>query len=231
MEVDKVMNWKEHCKGFAIQKSRNDWEGKCLSIVGCMQQIPCKLILDATQIPDGWVPSGTVEWVERALGTVVIPNYFPLFLKSYVTRTIWLTDKWPLKKVFIKPSDRHKRFNGFITTGRYNKKKRSPYVCSEIVSFQNEWRYYVSYGKLIGAYWYLGVDDIPVDAPKLNIDWPENWCGTADFGTLPDGKLELVEAHPPFACGWYGKKHEEYAEFLTLGWKYLKEKGYEEYNV
>ena len=222
------MNWKDYCKGFAIQKTHCNWEGKSLAFVGCLQQIPYRFFYDTEQIPEGWIPSGTVPWVSSIIGEIIIPNYFPNFLHPYVTRRIWTEEKWPLKKVFIKPADRHKRFTGFITSGTYRKSKRGPFWCSEILSFQNEWRYYVAYGKLIGAYWYWGVNDDPIDAPKIDITWPENWCGTADFGTLPNGKIELVESHPPFACGWYGKKHDEYAEFLTLGWKWLKEKRYKE---
>lgn len=216
------MNWKDHCKGFAYQREF-DWESKCLSLVSALNNIPCKKIVEVEKVTEGWVPSGTVQWIESILGKSIKPNYFPEFLKQYVTRKIWELDKWPLEKVFIKPSDIHKRFTGFVTTGTYYKKKKPPFICSSIVSFENEWRYYVSYGKLIGAYWYNGRVDEVVEAPKLDIEWPKDWCGTADFGTLSDGRIELIEAHPPYACGWYGKKHEEYAEFITLGWKWLKE--------
>lgn len=225
------MNWKDYCKGFAIQKTHCDWEGKALTIVGCMHQIPHKLIYDAKQVPDGWIPSGTVPWVTSVLGKEIIPDYFPSFLSPWVTRRVWFTDKWPLERVFIKPADRHKKFNGFITSGKYSGKKRGPYVCSEVVSFQDEWRYYVAYGKLIGAHWYWGNGDNPKEAPQINVQWPANWCGTADFGILTDGRIELVETHPPFACGWYGKKHEEYAEFLSFGWKWLKDGGYEKWRA
>ena len=223
-----MLKWKDYCKGFAVQKLHCDWEGKCLAIVGALEGIPFRLINDIRQYQDGYIPSGTVPWVSSILGVVVTPDYFPKFLSSYVTRRVWREDKWPLRKVFIKPADVHKRFNGFITSGTYSKKKRGPYWCSEIVSFQNEWRYYISYGKLIGAYWYWGKDDEPIDAPKIDIQWPENWCGTADFGITLDNKFELIECHPPFACGWYGKNHIEYAEFLTLGWQWLKDKQYKQ---
>ena len=222
------MNWKDYCKGFAIQKSHCEWEEKCLAMVGAYHQIPFRLINDYRKVEEGWVPSGNVNWIESIIGETIIPNYFPKFLSKWVTRKIWYTNDWPLYKVFIKPADIHKRFTGFITSGTYRGKKRGPYMCSNIVSFQNEWRYYISYGKLIGVYWYWGKNDESIDAPKLDIQWPENWCGTADFGTLENGEIELIECHPPFACGWYGKKHDEYAEFLTLGWEWLKDKQYKE---
>jgi hypothetical protein len=150
----------------------------------------------------------------------------PFFTAFFYTRKIWIEYKWPLKKISIKPADHHKRFTGFVTSGTYSGKKKGPFVCSDIVHFKNEWRYYVSYGRLIGAYWYWGDMDDPIDAPKIDIKFPCDWCGTADFGELEDGRIELVECHPPFACGWYGRKHEEYAEFLTLGWRWIKEGAY-----
>jgi hypothetical protein len=218
--VDNI-NWKDHCKGFIIQKSTLDWEGKCLAIVAALNKIPCKFVNNIDKVENGWIPSGNVPWVSSLLGKTITPDYFPEFLKGWVTRKIWREEKWPLYKTFIKPADRHKRFTGFITSGTYSGKKKGPFICSDIVHFTNEWRYYIAYGKLIGAYWYWGDDDEPIDAPKLDIQWPKDWCGTADFGTMDNGKIELIESHPPFACGWYGKTHEEYAEFLTLGWRWL----------
>jgi hypothetical protein len=224
-----MLNWREYCKGFAIQKQVCDWEGKVLAIVGALNNIPFRMVSDIKQIPDGYIPSGTVPWVSSILGEVITPNYFPNFLNSYVTRKVWREEKWPLRKVFIKPVDKHKKFTGFITSGTYRGRKgKGPYICSEIVKFVDEWRYYISYGRLIGAYWYWGDGDEPKEAPKLDIQWPENWCGTADFGILSNGNVELVECHPPFACGWYGKSSLglQYAEFLTLGWLWLKNKEY-----
>ena len=226
------MNWRDYCEGFLIQKQCNDWEGKSLTIVGALNNIPVRFVNKITtdetdKLKNGWVPSGTVPWISSIIGEEIKPNYFPKFLSKWVTRKIWNEEKWPLRKVFIKPSDRHKRFNGFVTSGNYCGKKKGPFICSEIVNFTNEWRYYVAYGKLIGAYWYWGNNDEEIEAPKLNIEWPEDWCGTADFGELDGGRIELIESHPPFACGWYGKRHDDYACWLSLGWHWLfKERGY-----
>lgn len=215
--------WKTKLKGFAIQSHPVDWEQKALVLVSCLEQIPYKLYNNPKYVPHDWVPSGTVPWVSDVLGVVIKPNYFPDFLRrDWVKRNVWECDKWPLKRVFVKPSDKHKRFNSFITSGTYSKKKKGPFWCSDIVKFIDEWRYYIAYGKVIGGYWYFGEGDTPKDAPDLNINYPSDWCGTADFGQLEDGSIELVECHHPFACGWYGKNHKEYAEFLTLGWEYLK---------
>ena len=29
-----MIDWKDHCKGFAIQRGHCEWEGKCLIYVG-----------------------------------------------------------------------------------------------------------------------------------------------------------------------------------------------------
>jgi hypothetical protein len=182
------------------------------------------------------IPCGSVEWCTLSLGKEVKPDYFPEWMKDYVYRKIWYTDKWPLeKKVFIKPADRHKRFTGFITAGTYAKKKRPPFVCSEIVDFIDEWRYYITDGKVIACEWYWGEKE---DAAKFDlyisgIKIPTGWCGTLDMGLIRRshkqdkdywGDFALIEAHPPFACGWYGKHCETYLQWLIDGWIYMKEK-------
>ena len=111
------MNWKEYCKGFAIQKTLDgcDWEGKSLIFFACKENIPYKLISNINQIPDGYIPSGSVNWVESILGRHIKPDYFPKFLKELVKRKIWYSEKWPLEKVFIKPATKYKKFNIRIT--------------------------------------------------------------------------------------------------------------------
>ncbi len=219
--------WKNHCKGFAIQRGQCEWEGKCLIYVGIYHKIPSRLIYDAKDVIEGWVPSGTVQWVSKIIGENIIPDYFPNFLSRWITRKVWRDNKWPGKNIFLKPADKYKRFDGFITD-EMSKRKKGPFWCSEIVNFQNEWRWYIAYGEVIGAYWYKGILDEPVEAPTLDITWPKNWCGAVDFGILENGKIELIESHHPFACGWYGKKHEEYAKFLTLGWKWIQDNRHKE---
>jgi len=216
-------NWREHCPGFAIQTLVGDPEGGPLIAMCMWMGIPYHLVRYPKQVPDGWVPCGTVPWTSAVLGETVVPDYFPEFLRPWVTRKVWREEKWPLYRVFIKPADEHKRFTGFVTRGTYSGKKRGPYWCSEILSFQSEWRCYVANGEMLGAHWYWGQHGV-AEPPSLNIAWPSNWCGTADFGMLHDGKIELIETNHPFSCGWYGKGIEHYAEFITLGWKWLKEK-------
>lgn len=210
--------------GFAIQRNeRSSKESLAISQYAIINKITCLLIDNPKDVPLGFIPVGSVEWCLKILNKKVIPDYYPEFLRQYLYREVWQTNEWPLgKKVFIKPSDKYKRFTGFFTNGRYKGKKKGPYWCSEIVKFINEWRYYISNGKILTGEWYYGDEINTPDAPNLNIEIPTGYCGAIDFGMLEDGKLALVEVNHPFACGWYGKDYKLYTEWLINGWEYME---------
>jgi len=209
--------------GFAIQKNRHYKEEITIIHHCIMNKIPYKFCNKSQDIPEGFIPIGSVEWIDKLLlKEKTIPDYYPDFLKDYLFRNVWKTDKWPIEKgIFIKPADKHKRFNGFVTFGGYKKKKKPPYWCSDVVHFINEWRYYIANGEVLAGEWYSGDEINTPDAPKLNIEIPKNYCGALDFGTLSTGKLALVEANSPYACGWYGKNYDLYVKWITAGWNYL----------
>jgi hypothetical protein len=114
---------------------------------------------------DFQIPVGSVEFVEQFIGQRK-PFYYPTFLQDWFKRKIWYSDSWPEQKCFIKPADRHKRFDAQILTdlrrprgfggGSPTEIYVAPYWCSEIVHFKEEWRYYVANGEVLAAYWYLG---------------------------------------------------------------------------
>ena len=171
---------------------------------------------------------GSVEFVEQHIGQK-IPQYFPKFLRDFLKRRVWRQEKSNFKEYcFIKPADRHKRFDSKIYRGRglrgaFNLSEDfGPYWCSEIVSFKEEWRYYVANGEVLAAYWYLGEEN-EIDPPVLNIDWPKDFCGAVDFGRLFNGEIALVENNLPYACGWYGPHSEGkvYGEWLEKSWNYV----------
>lgn len=208
---------------FAIQYNERSSKETVAIIQHCiMEKHPCIMIHDINKIPEDHIPVGSVEYCLKALKRNVTPDYYPKFLRKYLYRDIYETNEWPLgKRVFIKPSDKYKRFTGFITNRRYGKKKRGPYWCSSVVEFVNEWRYYVADGKILTGEWYWGDEINTPDAPVLNIDIPSDYCGAIDFGTLKTGELALVEANHPFACGWYGMDYKIYVEWIVKGWKYM----------
>jgi len=209
--------------GIAFQYDDQSREAMAMFIVATVNEIPFKQFRNHKDVPEDYIPSGSVEWCEKILGQKVTPDYYPEFLKDHLHREIWRTDEWPLgKKVFIKPSDHYKRFTGFVTNGGYKGKKRKPYICSGVLSFENEWRYYVANGKVLTGEWYCGDDINTPEAPQLNVEWPQNYCGAVDFGMTKDRTLALVEANHPFACGWYGKEHELYFKWIIEGWEYMR---------
>jgi hypothetical protein len=171
------------------------------------------------EVPEGFIPAGTIDWVQDVLGFKPIPDFYPEFLKHLLYREVWQTDEWPLnEEVFIKPADVPKRFSAKRSCDEH---EEGPCWCSEIVNFKNEWRYYITYGEVVYAAWYDGIEEC--EAPELEIDIPSYWCGCIDMGILDTGEFALVEAGEPYSCGWYGHIHEGdiYADWLIDGYYYL----------
>lgn len=183
-----------------------------------------------SEYQEGMIPVGTVEFVEQYIGQRK-PDYYPDFLKNYFGRDIWYSENFPQKQCFIKPADRHKRFDAKVVCPteaclRWVKEYlRGPYWCSDIVGFTDEWRYYVANGQILAAYWYLGEEN-EVDPPDLShVSFPSSFCGAVDFGRLNNGEIALVENNLPYGCGWYGPYSEGrvYGEWLREGFKYLQQ--------
>ena len=186
---------------------------------------------------------GTVEWIDNYFinyyNSTFVPDYYPHWTKSIWHRKI-AHGREGLKGVrrqFIKPSDKYKRFDPYIISLQNNGTAgpleelyfaNGPFVCSEVVEFVNEWRYYISNGEVLASWWYQGdEEDSEKDpnGPKFPIDIPKDYCGAVDLGILTTGELALVEAHHPYSIGWYGdntqRDREVYIKFLEDGWKYL----------
>src|SRR5208282_3303726 len=213
---------------FILNRNRKDGlEEKVITLYAAMNKIPFEYFNKPIDLVEGEIPVGTVDWVLNCSKYKIIPDYYPIFLSEWEGRMIWQTNEWPLDlRVFIKPADMHKRFNGRITNGGYRGKKKGPYWCSEVVHFINEWRYYVSNGEILYAGWYSGIHE-EEPAPSLkSIVWPPDFCGAVDFGKTSDGRFLLVESHDPFACGWYGTltNYEIYGKWIVEGWKYIERK-------
>jgi hypothetical protein len=212
-------------KGFKLLKGDNSIEAQKLSLFCIVNNVPL-IRVDKKNVEDEHIPCGSVEWCEHLLGQHITPDYYPEWLNEFLFRKVWREDKWILgKKLFVKPADRYKRFTGFVTSGSYRKKKRGQLIWSEIISFQNEWRYYISNGKVLTSGWYWGDEINTPDAPDVRdiLIIPENYSGALDFGHC-GRRFVLVESQHPFACGWYGKHEHDYLYFQWLidGWIYMK---------
>lgn len=216
---------------FALEKYDDFFENLVVKQHSLVHDIPIRRYESTDRIkkfelenPDEeYIVIGSIGWIESYLGQFK-PDYYPSFLSDWFGRNIWETNKWPLnQKVFIKPSDKYKRFNGFVTNGGYKGKKKAPYICSDVVTFVDEWRYYIANGKVIFSAWYAGQNE-GIPSPELDIEWPTDYCGAVDFGSTIDGRILLVEAQHPYGIGWYGKTsdHEQFIEWSIAGWRYMK---------
>lgn len=217
--------------GFALAIGDTSVEASRLTMFCHLNDIKLIRLNRNYGLSDKYIPCGSVEWCELILEKKIIPDYYPEWLREYFHRNIWKADKWPLQKVFIKPSDRYKRFTGKTTTGSYKGKKKPSYWCSDIVHFENEWRYYISNGKVLCSGWYSGDEINTPEAPNIDhIKFPNNFCGAVDFGMMKVAeripyKFTLVESQHPFACGWYGPREQDhlYFQWIIDGWIYMKD--------
>lgn len=210
---------------FAISSaSRNDHEAGTIVCYCALHQIPYRIVAKPTDVRPDEIPVGNVPWVTAVLGHEDVPDYYPDFLAHLLHRKVWRADKWPYgHRVFIKPSDRHKRFTGFVTTGTWKGKKKPPFYCSEIVEWISEWRFYIAAGQVRDARWNFG-EERPV--PALTVDYPPDYYGAVDFGLLSTGEIALIEANTCFSVGWYGPMSEgaTYVHWLADSWVHLTAK-------
>lgn len=217
--------------GIAIQKCATGRESIAIQRYSLDMGIPCRFVNEPNEVPAGWMPVGGFDFVETILGKRFLPDHFPEFCQTHIGRE-WRIETTTLpedKPVFIKPADELKRFNGYIRQpGDHQWPK--PWIVQEIIGFIQEFRYYILNGKILAGEWYPteetpNPDPIPT-APQLpeELKIPEDWSGTLDFGNTKDGRFLLVEAHPPFACGWYGESNDypTYANWLIQGWNSIQ---------
>ena len=203
-----------------LQKTSPGAREQIQAMTGCQRLgIPCRF--SSTVGPREETHVGSVEWCQEALGFAPIANFYPFFLYEWFQRWLRynLEEYTAEQRLFGKPANGYKVAPARI----FEPGETVPpmYACSEIVTFTQEWRYYVAEGELLAAGWYDGTDESE-PAPKLDIEWPKGWCGAVDFGRLDTGEIALVESHHPFACGNYleSDECELWAMWLEVGWQW-----------
>ena len=169
----------------------------------------------------GKVPVGSVDYCENWLGYHPKPDFYPEFLERWLLRDV---SNGPAKcrgdsPVFVKSAERYKAFPARIYD-QWGSLPDGDLWMSEVVTFMQEWRYYVADGCVLETGWYDGDDELE-PAPELNIDWPKGFCGAVDFGRLSTGQIALVESQHPYACGWYGDDSAAFVMWLVEGWRYM----------
>ena len=181
-----------------------------------------------SEVPEDEIPVGSVEFVESAIGKSFKPDYHPIWMKDFVIRKTWISDSWPEEDCFVKPNDLYKIFENTLSSNiPDNKSESKQFFCQEIVDVGNEWRIYVSDGKVCDCSWYQGPEeDKKFDSnilEKIVAKIPENWYGTIDIMETSNG-IELCECHHPYSIGWYGDSvnNDQYFNFIMGGYEYLK---------
>lgn len=206
------MNHEQGIEGFCIQKGFSGRE-----VLAAVSSGPCVWAHEA--LP-GYVPVGTVEFCAPEFGPHRI-DFYPEFLRGFLHREMFRTDKQIRfnEDAFVKDALAWKSdFESRVIPAGICVPD-GDYWVSEPVTFVQEWRYYVANGRVVTTGWYQGSDEDEA-APELAVEWPEGFSGAVDFGRLEDGRIALVEAHAPFACGWYGDNHKDYAEWLLESWQH-----------
>lgn len=167
---------------------------------------------------EGYVPVGSVEFGEGVFG-VHRRDFYPEFLAGWMHRGYQRVDERVVLgyELFVKDASRWKGREESRIWEAGEVLPDGDWWVSEVVSFVQEWRWYVADGKVVTTGWYAGEDEDEA-APELEIEWPDGFSGAVDFGRLVDGRMALVEAHAPFACGWYGERHADYARWMLEAW-------------
>lgn len=209
---------------FCIQKGYDGRESS--QVIRYCREHDIELIMSDTPV-DGHIPLGTVEFVEMLIGQQV-PDYYPEWASSLISRKLWRNDMGDVGEYFVKPADQYKRFEGHINyLTPIDLGFKGDVWVSEIVEFRDEWRLYVADGEVLCSWWYSGDDKTCEEFPNGFIsvlDCPDDFCGAVDIGCINGSIHELVEVQHPYAIGWYGdyKDIEKYIDFLDKGFKFMK---------
>ncbi|MEI8269800.1 MAG: ATP-grasp domain-containing protein [bacterium] len=188
-----------------------------IAIISSARYLNYDYVYSKKALPD-CIPIGSVDYCEEILPKGYPIEFFPDFLKEYTFREINYGHLDKIEKpLFLKKADCWKSdFESKV----YNPNENiipDFYYYSEPVQFKQEWRYYISEGCIISSGWYKGEDENE-PAPNLIINFPEDFNAAVDFGRLSTGELAIIESHAPFACGWYGDTHFEYAMWQVEAW-------------
>jgi hypothetical protein len=181
------------------------------------------------------IPVGTVEFCQQIFGKHRVdfyPDIFPLGRSVFYAddrRSILTAEFLALRTgsgVFVKRAGVWKDENHPARVFRQEKiTTPPPFWYSTPVVFVEEWRLYVLNGQILAAAWYAGTDE---DAElqdfhlgRIGRGFPRNFSGAVDIGLTDKGNFLLVEAQPPFACGWYGESEDFalYGRWIVEGWQ------------
>ncbi|MEY8562658.1 ATP-grasp domain-containing protein [Eggerthellaceae bacterium 3-80] len=179
---------------------------------------------------------GLCQLVMRRFGVEVPRINYPDTLKTYLGRRLWTStinrvnndvESWP---VFVKPVQ-DKKFTGVVVRstrdliGCGTSGEDAEVICSEVVSFDSEWRCFVRYGEILdirryNGSWRRSFDPRVVeDMVAAYLDAPAGYA--IDIGVTSRGETLLVEVNDGYALGSYGLQQNLYAQLLNARWSQL----------
>lgn len=211
---------------FSLEKINGESSSReQMAVVRAAKSLGCGYSFDRV-CPAGAIPIGDVPYCEAEFGRQPrVKIFFPRFLDQFVSRRIEMySSEQPRSRPFDAPHfvKCATEWKSDIPSRVWSADDGLPaglsYV-SDVVTFVDEWRYYVADGCLVASGWYSGEHE-DAAAPEVHVTWPTGFSGAVDFGVLDDGRLELVEAHAPFACGWYGDDPSDYVLWQAIAWEH-----------
>lgn len=195
------------------------------------------------------VVKGSIGTVRKALDLLGVPQPrnvdIPESLVQFTNREIKVTTLGRIRakneRVFIKPYEFQKAFEGHMYHGGYERsfyrtsERYKDYatlkypdsfkvLAAEPVNFEQEWRVYVLRGKILGAFGYHGNEDampthlrrkVPAIV-KAYKDAPAAYA--IDLGIIEGRGLSLVEVNEGFSLGNYGLPKPTYAQMVEARW-------------
>lgn len=201
-----------------------------------------------TELTDGAIPIGSVEFVRAAMQVLSIQEpinlSYPPGCEPFLHRSVRLTPAESIEgRWFIKPNST-KTFTGFIYDSTQDPKllnehdreqrdvflslpKQTLIYACEPVQFLSEWRYYIQERRIIGQARYDDAEDDHAPVPQLEVikecvrvlDIEHPYA--LDFGVLSDGSTALVEANDAWALGYYNGSMpaKRYLDMLAQRWQ------------
>ena len=68
----------------------------CVRLYSDRKNIPYEKFKEPSEVPVGWIPVGTIEWVLGVTGwEVSTDTNYPEWLSEHFHRKIWKTNEWP----------------------------------------------------------------------------------------------------------------------------------------
>lgn len=191
---------------------------------------------------------GDLMCVEGALNqlNVKLPeaNSYPNSIHSYLFRNIWHTTLEGLesllrdgleKPIFAKPAVKLKKFTGHVFHTEpdlyytYGASKKTKLICSDVVSWINEYRVYVVNSTIRHLAFCDGDKAVPIDTVVIHNAIKdleasgEGYAGYCiDFGVLSTGETALIEMNTGYSIGAYdGVSSDVFGDLIVERWKEL----------